>query len=77
MHISAICSLLWHTKTLMNMALVMNLKGAVGNANDSDVNIKIDKGVVFIDISDKMLFNSGSYTFQKMQRVYLRKLLLF
>src|SRR5258707_3023581 len=28
-------------KDSMNMALVMNLKGAVGNANDSDVNIKI------------------------------------
>lgn len=48
-------------KDSLNMALVMNLKGAVGNMNDQDINIKVDKGVVFIDISDKMLFKSGSY----------------
>jgi chemotaxis protein MotB len=48
-------------KDSMNMALVMNLKGAIGNLNDQDINIKVDKGVVYIDISDKMLFKSGSY----------------
>ena len=46
----------------LNMALVLNLKGAIGNLDDKDINIKVDKGVVYIDISDKMLFNSGSYT---------------
>ena len=45
----------------LNMALVLNLKGAIGNLDDKDINIKVDKGVVYIDISDKMLFNSGSY----------------
>ncbi len=48
-------------KDSLNMALVMNLKGAVGNLDDKDINIKIDKGVVFIDISDKLLFKSGSW----------------
>jgi chemotaxis protein MotB len=48
-------------KDSLNMALVMNLKGAVGNLDDQDINIKVDKGVVFIDISDKLLFNSGKY----------------
>lgn len=48
-------------KDSLNMALVMNLKGAIGNLNDQDINIKVDKGVVFIDISDKLLFKSGSY----------------
>jgi chemotaxis protein MotB len=48
-------------KDSLNMALVLNLKGAIGNLNDEDINIKVDKGVVFIDISDKMLFKSGSY----------------
>jgi len=48
-------------KDSLNMALVMNLKGAIGNLNDEDINIKVDKGVVFIDISDKLLFKSGSY----------------
>jgi chemotaxis protein MotB len=48
-------------KDSLNMALVMNLKGAIGNMDDKDINIKVDKGVVFIDISDKLLFKSGSY----------------
>jgi len=48
-------------KDSMNMALVMNLKGAIGNLDDQDINIKIDKGVVYIDISDKLLFTTGSY----------------
>ena len=49
-------------KDSLNMALVMNLKGAIGNLDDQDINIKVDKGVVFVDISDKLLFKSGSYT---------------
>ncbi|MES2327961.1 MAG: OmpA family protein [Bacteroidota bacterium] len=48
-------------KDSLNMALVMNLKGALGNLDDKDVNIKVDKGVVYVDISDKLLFKSGSY----------------
>jgi chemotaxis protein MotB len=48
-------------KDSLNMALVMNLKGAVGNLDDKDINIKVDKGVVYIDISDKLLFKSGHY----------------
>lgn len=48
-------------KDSLNMVLVMNLKGAIGNLSDEDINIKVDKGVVYIDISDKMLFKSGSY----------------
>lgn len=48
-------------KDSMNMALVINLKSAIGNLADNDVNVKVDKGVVYVDISDKMLFKSGSY----------------
>ncbi len=48
-------------KDSLNMALVMNLKGALGNLDDKDINIKVDKGVVYVDISDKLLFKSGSY----------------
>lgn len=48
-------------KDSLNMALVMNLKGAVGDMNDQDINIKVDKGVVYIDISDKLLFKTGKY----------------
>jgi chemotaxis protein MotB len=48
-------------KDSMNMALVINLKSAIGNITDGDINVKVDKGVVYVDISDKMLFKSGSY----------------
>ncbi len=48
-------------KDSLNMALVMNLKGAIGNLDDKDINIKVDKGVVYVDISDKLLFKSGAY----------------
>ncbi|MEI9809263.1 MAG: hypothetical protein WDO16_16130 [Bacteroidota bacterium] len=47
-------------KDSLNMALVMNLKGAIGNMDDQDINIKVDKGVVYIDISDKLLFKAVS-----------------
>jgi chemotaxis protein MotB len=46
-------------KDSLNMVLVMNLKGALSDVNDKDVEIKVEKGVVFISISDKMLFKSG------------------
>ena len=48
-------------KDSINMTLVMNLKGAIGNLDDKDINIKVDKGVVYVDISDKLLFKSASY----------------
>jgi chemotaxis protein MotB len=46
----------------INLALSVNLKGALpmGIADD-DVNIKVDKTVVMINLSDKMLYESGSY----------------
>lgn len=48
-------------KDSLNMALVINLKSAIGNLDDKDINVKVDKGVVYVDISDKLLFNSGKY----------------
>jgi len=48
-------------KDSLTMNLVMNLKGAIGNLNDQDINIRIDKGVIYIDISDKLLFETGRY----------------
>src|SRR5580765_3717692 len=48
-------------KDSLNMALVLNLKGALKDVNDEDVQIKVEGSVVFISISDKMLFKSGSY----------------
>jgi len=60
-------------KDSLNMALVMNLKGAIGDLNDKDINIKVDKGVVYIDISDKLLFRSGSYEITEQAKIVLGK----
>ena len=57
----------------LNMVLVMNLKGAIGNLDDEDINIKVDKGVVYIDISDKLLFKSGRYEGTPQAKVVLGK----
>ncbi len=60
-------------KDSINLVLVQNLKGAIGDLSDSDINIKIDKDVVYIDISDKLLFNSGSYTVTSKAKMVLGK----
>lgn len=60
-------------KDSLNMALVMNLKGALSDVNDKDVEIKVEKGVVFISISDKMLFASGKYNVTEEAKVVLGK----
>lgn len=60
-------------KDSLNMALVMNLKGAIGDLNDKDINIKVDKGVVYIDISDRLLFASGKYAVTDQAKAVLGK----
>jgi chemotaxis protein MotB len=60
-------------KDSLNMALVMNLKGAIGNMNDEDINIKVDKGVVYIDISDKLLFKTAKYDITPQAKTVLGK----
>ncbi len=47
----------------INLALAVNLKGVLSEGiEDRDVEIKVDKTVVFINLSDKMLYQSGSST---------------
>ena len=55
------------------MLLVMNLKGAIGDLNDKDINIKVEKGVVYVDISDKLLFNSGKFAITENAKKVLGK----
>ena len=45
----------------VTLALVTSLKGSFIDINDKDIEVNVEKGVVFISISDKLLFNSGSY----------------
>jgi len=48
-------------KDSVTLAVVTSLKKAVG-IDDPDIEINVEKGVVFISIADKLLFKSGSYT---------------
>ncbi len=47
-------------KDSVTLALVTSLKKEVG-INDPDIQVNVEKGVVFISIADKMLFKTGSY----------------
>ncbi|RZK10946.1 MAG: hypothetical protein EOO46_08650 [Flavobacterium sp.] len=47
-------------KDSVTLALVTSLKRSVG-ISDPDIEINVEKGVVFISIADKLLFKSGSY----------------
>ncbi|MBD3863743.1 OmpA/MotB family protein [Olleya marilimosa] len=47
-------------KDSVTLALVTSLKKEVG-LNDPDIEINVEKSVVFISLSDKLLFKSGSY----------------
>lgn len=45
----------------INLALAVNLKGVLKDGiEDKDVDVKVDKTVVYINLSDKMLYESGS-----------------
>ena len=57
----------------VNLALVQSLKGVLGNLDDEDITVQVDKGVVYVSISDKMLFSSGSYNVTPRAREVLGK----
>ena len=48
-------------KDSVTLALVTSLKGVLGNMSDEDIQINVEKGVVYVSISDKMLFDSGKW----------------
>ncbi len=49
------------TADSINLVLAVNLKSVLKDGiDDQDVDIKVDKTVVFINLSDKMLYTSGS-----------------
>lgn len=47
-------------KDSVTLALVTSLKREVG-INDPDIEVNVEKGVVYISLSDKVLFKTGSY----------------
>jgi chemotaxis protein MotB len=62
-------------KDSINLAISYNLKKTINDNNLSDdIDVNIDKTVVMISVSDKMLFNSGSYRVSKNANELLQKL---
>lgn len=62
-------------KDSINLAISHNLKKTIKDNNlDDDIDVNIDKTVVMISVSDKMLFNSGSYRVSKNANKILQKL---
>lgn len=63
-------------KDSMNIAVSHNLKNSLTDdlKQDEDISINIDNTVVMISISDKMLFNSGSYRISSKADNVLKKL---
>ena len=59
-------------KDSVMLALVTSLKKEIG-INDPDIEINVEKGVVFISIADKLLFNSGSYVVSSRAKEVLGK----
>ena len=57
----------------VTLALVTSLKGTFIDINDKDIEVNVEKGVVFISISDKMVFNSGSNKITKRAKEVLGK----
>jgi len=59
----------------INLALAVNLKGVLSDGiADEDVDIKVDKTVVFVNLSDKMLFQSGSSNINPSAKTVLGKI---
>lgn len=59
-------------KDSVTLAVVTSLKSAVG-ISDPDIEINVEKGVVFISIADKLLFKTGSYDVTDRAKAVLAK----
>ncbi len=59
-------------KDSVTLALVTSFKREVG-INDPDIEVNVEKGVVFISIADKLLFKSGSYNVTSKAKEVLAK----
>ncbi|MDG1804159.1 OmpA family protein [Flavicella sp.] len=58
----------------INLAVAFNLKKVLDDGlNDEDIQVNIEKTVVYISINDKLLFNSGSYTVSNRAKKVLQK----
>jgi chemotaxis protein MotB len=60
----------------VNLVVLLNLKATIGGFGPEDVSIKLEKGFVYVDLSDKILFNSdsNSYTVSDKAKTVLGRL---
>jgi len=59
----------------INLALAVNLKGVLSDGiMDNDVEVKVDKTVVFVNLSDKMTYRSGSSQITPRAEIVLGKI---
>ncbi len=59
----------------INLALAVNLKSVLSQGlDDQDVEVKVDKTVVMVNISDKMLFSTGSSRISSNANAVLNKI---
>ncbi|MFD0836053.1 flagellar motor protein MotB [Mariniflexile aquimaris] len=61
-------------KDSLNLVLVMNLKRSLDVFDDEDIKIEVKKGVVYISLSDRMLFKSGSFKINNQAEFVLGKI---
>ena len=61
-------------KDSLALTLVMNLKRSLADVNDEDVTVEVRKGVVYISLSDRMLFRSGSADISPQAETVLSKI---
>ncbi|MGK0366648.1 MAG: chemotaxis protein MotB [Saprospiraceae bacterium] len=63
-------------KDSLNFELVRNLKRSLSDINDEDVQVEVKGGIVYVSISDNLLFSSGSSSVNNAAQDVLGKIAL-
>lgn len=58
----------------LNLVLSNTIKRSLNDVNDPDIDVQVEKGVVFVSISDNMLFDSGKYNIKPQASEVLGKI---
>lgn len=61
-------------KDSINLSLVMNIKRSLADIYDEDVQVEVRGGVVYVSISDRLLFNTGSSKISESAQTVLSKI---
>lgn len=58
----------------LNLVLATTIKRSLNDVNDPDINVEVEKGVVYVSISDKMLFDSGDFRLKSEAKEVISKI---